>query len=81
MSIGIIEQRQNKREYIIKKIQNTLKQAKAKDKVLHKGNFITGIISEFSISRRTAMEYINVALFREDMKAEEWLDNKLYNSL
>jgi len=63
--MDIIKQRRNERLDRIKQIELAIFNAVKEEKEIDKNKLIIGAMSNLGISRRTAKEYVDIALFNQ----------------
>ena len=75
--MNIIRMRQEERQLKIGEIEATLRKVKSKNLELDKNKFLLECISKWSIAKRTAKEYLEIAEFnisKIDKELEEELE-------
>ena len=63
--MNIIRERQDKRRADVTLVQELIKTNLREEKALNRKELVVAIMSELTISRRTAGEYLDVALYNE----------------
>lgn len=78
--MNIIRARQEEREEKLREIEGSLKKAIRNGQEISYEKTLLAIISNIPISKRTAIEYLDIVLFRMKMKRED-LDKGLFPEL
>ena len=69
--MNIIEMRQEKRSREIRQIQASIEKAREKKKKIIYKDLVLATMSNLNLSKRTAQDYIEIALFRLGMEKDE----------